>query len=260
MLTLYDNPFSPFARKVRMVLHFKGLEFESIDALALSEHDRLVEVNPRAEVPVLVDRGFTVTDSTDIVHYLEDCFPKPTVFPGEPKLRAKARRWQRLADTLLDAIIHDVSIWTWPTHERADTVPDGLLQAGREDLLDVLTEIEGSFDAAAFVCGDLSIADFALFPHISALKPLGILLEESTHPRLLRWNREMRSQAPVRRDLDYVKHSAVEKFVLGQSLYEDEKIVWRGDRIEWLLSRGFHRWFFAELGAGRAVVPCSVPR
>ena len=53
-----------------MVLHFKGLEFESIDALALNEHDRLVAVNPRAEVPVLVDRGFTVTDSTDIVYYL----------------------------------------------------------------------------------------------------------------------------------------------------------------------------------------------
>ena len=70
MLTLYDNPFSPFARKVRMVLRFKGLEFESIDALALDEHDSLVEVNPRAEVPVLVDRGFTVTDSTDIVYYL----------------------------------------------------------------------------------------------------------------------------------------------------------------------------------------------
>ena len=47
MLTLYDNPFSPFARKVRMVLRFKGLEFESIDALALDEHNRLVEVNPR---------------------------------------------------------------------------------------------------------------------------------------------------------------------------------------------------------------------
>ena len=29
MLTLYDNPFSPFALKVRMVLRFKGLEFES---------------------------------------------------------------------------------------------------------------------------------------------------------------------------------------------------------------------------------------
>jgi len=97
MLTLYDSPFSPFAR----------------------------------EVPVRVDRDFAVTDSTDVVDHLADCCPTPTAFPGEPKLRAQARRWQRLADTRLDAISHDVSIWTWPSHERPDTAPDGLLQAGR---------------------------------------------------------------------------------------------------------------------------------
>ncbi|MBW2403484.1 MAG: hypothetical protein DRH23_05115 [Deltaproteobacteria bacterium] len=258
MLTLYDNPFSPFARKVRMVLRFKGLEFESIDALALDEHDRLVAVNPRVEVPVLVDGGFTVTDSTDIVYYLEDRFPTPTVLPVEPELRAKARRWQRIADTLLDAIIHDISIWTWPTHQRPDEPPEGLLDAGRDDLRNVLIQLEDSLGDRGFVCGDLSIADFALFPHISALKPLGILLEESTHPRLLRWNREMRSQALVRQDLDYVKQSAFEKFVSGQSPYEDDKIVWRGDRIEWLLAHGFHDWLLVELEAGRAVVPRSV--
>ena len=156
-------------------------------------------LNPRAEVPVLVDGSFTVTDSTDIVYYLEDRFPTPAVLPVEPELRAKARRWQRVADTLLDAIIHDISIWTWPTHERPDEPPEGLLQAGRGDLRKVVTQLEDSLDAGGFVCGDLSIADFALFPHISALKPLGILLEESTHPRLLHWNREMRSQAPVRK-------------------------------------------------------------
>ena len=108
------------------------------------------------------------------------------------------------------------------------------------------------------MCGDLSIADFALFPHISALKPLGILLEESTHPKLLHWNREMRSQAPVQKDLDYVKQCAFEKFMSGPSPYEDEKIVWRGDRIEWLLAHGFRDWFLAELEAGRAVIPRSV--
>ena len=31
-MVLYDNPFSPFARKVRMVLALKGVAFESIDA------------------------------------------------------------------------------------------------------------------------------------------------------------------------------------------------------------------------------------
>jgi glutathione S-transferase len=255
VLTLYDNPFSPFARKIRLVLRFKGLEYRSIDALALDEHDRLLDVNPRAEVPVLVDGAVTVTDSVDIVSYLEDRFPNPTVLPVSPELRAKARRWQRVADTVLDAIIHDVSIWTWPTHHRSDQPPEGLLDVGRHELHQILIDLEGSIDVSGFVCDQLSIADFSLFPHISSLKLLGILLEETTHPKLLRWNRQMRRQTAVREDLEYVKRSAIEKFGSGQSPYEGEKVVWRGDRIEWLLAHGFQDWLISELANGRAVVP-----
>jgi glutathione S-transferase len=255
VLTLYDNPFSPFARKVRMVLRFKSLKYRSIDALALDEHDRLVDVNPRAEVPVLVDGAVTVTDSVDIVSYLEDRFPNPTVLPGSPELRAKARRWQRVADTVLDAIVHDISIWTWPTHHRSDQPPEGLLDTGRRELHEILIDLEGSINVSGFVCDQLSIADFSLFPHISSLKPLAILLEEATHPNLLRWNRQMRMQTAVREDLEYVKRSAIEKFGSGQSPYEAEKIVWRGDRIEWLLAHGFQDWLLPELEHGRAVIP-----
>jgi glutathione S-transferase len=258
VLTLYDNPFSPFARKVRMVLRFKGLEFRSIDALALEEHDRLSELNPRAEVPVLVDGSISVMDSRDIVYYLEDRFPEPAVLAGSPGLRSKARHWQRLADTVLDAIIHDISIWTWPTHHRSDEPPMGLLEAGRRDLHKILVDLENSIDVSGFVCEELSIADFSLFPHVSSLKPLGVLLEESSFPKLLRWNRQMRCQTAVREDLEYVRASAVEKFASGHSPYEAEKIVWRGDRIEWLLAHGFADWLVSELSHDRVVLPCSV--
>ena len=45
MITLYDSPFSPFARKVRMILEFKGLEFEAVDALLKQNHAALQAVN-----------------------------------------------------------------------------------------------------------------------------------------------------------------------------------------------------------------------
>jgi len=255
VLTLYDNPFSPFARKVRMVLRFKGLEYRSIDALALDEHNRLADINPRAEVPVLLDDAITVTDSADIVYYLEDRFPEPAVLPTSPELRAKARRWQRVADTVLDAIIHDISLWNWPTHHRSDQPPEGLVDAGRSALLEILVDLENAIDASGFVCDRLSIADFSLFPHISSLKPLGIVLEEGAHQKLLRWNRRMRVETTVQSDLEYVKRSAIEKFGLGKSPYEGKKIVWRGDRIEWLLAHGFQDWLCSELAHGRAVIP-----
>lgn len=256
MITLYDNPFSPFARKVRMVLQLKSAAFESVDALALDEHARLGAVNPRAEVPVLVEGDVTIAGSADIVYYLEDRFPAPPVLPPTPALRAAARTWQRIADTVLDAIIHDLSLWAWPTHRRQDQPPAGLLDAGRRDLERVLARLEASLGAEGFLCGELSIADLALFPHVSSLKLLGVSLDP--HPRVLRWTREMRALPVVRADLDSVKRAVVEKFGSGVSPYEAAKVVWRGDRIEWLLARGFHDWFLQELRAGRAVIPTPV--
>lgn len=255
MLTLYDNPFSPFARKVRMALRFKRIAFDSVDALAVRERERLTSVNPRAEVPVLVDGDLVVVDSADIVAYLEDRFPTPALLPSTPRLRAEARRWQRLADGLLDAVVHDISLWVWPTHRRSDRPPAGLLEAGRRDLETALGWVEDALRAAPYLCGGLSIADLALFPHLSSLRPLGIVLDASRHPSVLRWMRAMRSQEAVRADLDHVRRSLEEKFARGASPYEGEKVVWRGDRIEWLLANGFHDWLASELAAGRAVVP-----
>ena len=149
MITLYDNPFSRFARKVRMVLQFKGVAFQSIDALAVAAREGLLAVNPRAEVPVLVDGDVNIVNSADIVTYLEDRFPTPTLLPSEPELRAQARSWQRIADTVLDAIIHDISLWAWPTHRRTDEPPAGLLEAGRRDLDALLAELEKALQYAS---------------------------------------------------------------------------------------------------------------
>ncbi|KPJ79310.1 MAG: hypothetical protein AMS19_11455, partial [Gemmatimonas sp. SG8_23] len=158
----------------------------------------------------------------------------------------------------LDAIIHDISIWSWPTHRRTDEPPPGLREAGGRDLEHILTQLEREIDPSGFCCDTLSIADLALFPHVSSLKAVGFELDDSRYPKLCRWNRLMRSQDAVVDDLAYVKRSIVEKFASGQSPYESERIVWRGDRIEWLLANGFVDWFVVELRAGRGVLPRSV--
>jgi glutathione S-transferase len=259
MITLYDNPFSPFARKVRMVLDYKGLAFESVDALALDQLAALESVNRRAEVPVLADGDLVVVDSADIVAYLEDRYPIPPVFPRTAELRARARRWQRIADRVLDAVIHDISLWSWPTHQRQDEPPRGLLEAGRRDLHALLRQLEDELGEDDWICGELSIADWALFPHVSSLKPLRIALDEGKLPRVRAWFRRMRSQPVIQRDLAYVKAAAVEKFVEHPSPYEGEKVVWRGDRIEWLLCNGFDGWWALERAAGRAIIPANVP-
>jgi glutathione S-transferase len=137
MIKLYDSAFSPFARKVRMVLDHKGLDHETIDGLLKSNHGALAAVNGRIEVPTLMDGDIVVVNSPDIVAYLEHRYPQMPVYPQEPAARVHARAWERLSDTFVDPIFVDVSYWKWA--ERPDHMPQGLLEAARADLRNVST-------------------------------------------------------------------------------------------------------------------------
>lgn len=257
-LVLHDNPFSPFARKVRMVLRHKALAFRSVDALALDALAELAQVNPRVEVPVLIDGPVVVVESADIVAYLEDRFPDRPVFPRDPAARAKARHWQRLADRTLDAILHDISLWGWPTHRRGDLPPPGLLEAGHADLGRILDALERDLDDE-FVCGDVpTIADYALFPHLPSLRLVGVDIRATGRPRVAAWFGRLRELAPVAADLAEVRAAAADLGSGNSPRYEATKVVWRGDRIEWLLAHGFDSWWEAERASGRAVLPSTL--
>src|SRR6185503_9789740 len=157
MIKLYDSAFSPFARKVRMVLDHKGLDYETVDGLLKSNHDALKAVNGRIEVPTLVDGDIVVVNSPDIVAYLDHRYPDKPVYPEEPAARVHARAWERLSDTFVDPIFVDVSYWKWA--ERPDQMPQGLLEAARADLGNVYHALDKELADREFVSRTLSVAD-----------------------------------------------------------------------------------------------------
>jgi glutathione S-transferase len=259
-MKLFDSAFSPFARKVRMVLELKGLAFEAVDGLLKANHDALRAVNGRVEVPALVDGDTVVVNSADIVAYLEHRYPQVPVYPADPAVRAQARAWERTADTFIDAILINVSYWRWA--ERKDTMPAGLLEAGRADMDLVYQRLEKDLGGKEFVCGELSIADLALFPHMSATKAMGVEFAKEKHPNVARWFRQMRQlpicAADLRRAQDYVArlgNLGAERRSVDELGVERRRIFWRGDRIEWMLARGFHDWFMREIAEDRVLWP-----
>ena len=249
-MKLFDSAFSPFARKVRMVLEHKSLSFEAFDGLLKSRHEALKAVNPRVEVPTLIDGDVTVVNSADIVSYLEHRYPEPSVLPLQPRARVHARAWERTADTLIDAILVDISYWKWA--DRPDAMPDGLLAAARADLALVYAALDRELARREFVSGSFSIADIALFPHMVSAKAMEVEFSPREHPNIGRWFKQMRSlpicAADLQRARDYVSN-------IGSSDVEKSKIFWRGDRIEWLLARGFHDWFLREIHEKRVIWP-----
>ena len=252
-MQFFTNGFSPFARKVALALDYKGLPYEPIDGLIHENRDLLLAVNPRAEVPVLVDGDITVVNSSDIVAYLDLKYPERPIYPAALKDRVAARALERLADTRIDAIMLDCSIWTWA--DRKDTPPPGLMEAGQADLDTIFARIETVLTGypSPLPFGHLTIADFALWPHLAALRPLGFTMSTERYPRLNAWFAMMRRDKlflnDARRTGEFMKSIAT------NTSFERERIFWRGDRIEWLLARGFDDWFFAELRAGRTIWP-----
>jgi glutathione S-transferase len=249
-MRLFDSAFSPFARKVRMVLEYKGLDFQAVDGLLKSNHAELKAVNGRVEVPTLVDGDTVVVNSADIVSYLEHRYPDRPVYPDSPETRVHARAWERTADTFIDPILVDISYWKWAA--RPDTMPTGLLEAARADLSQVYDALEAELARREYISGSVSIADIALFPHIASARAMEVEHSPDRHPNLARWFKRMRSlpicTADLQRARDYVAN-------LAASDVERHKIFWRGDRIEWMLARGFHDWFFNEIRERRVIWP-----
>ncbi len=252
MLRLYDNAFSPFARKVRLVLEHKELAHEVVDGLELARHDELRRVNARVEVPAIDHDGTIVVGSSDIVLYLERAFPDaPSVYPATAREFAHARAWERCADTTIDPILIDISYWVWAM--RDDTRPAGRLDAARRDMDTIYSALERDLEGREFVAGALSIADIALFPHISATKMLGVGYDSERLPRVHAWMRRLRALPRFAADLERVK-----AFLGGfgsADTHERRKIFWRGDRLEWLLARGYHQWLVREIEEDRVLWP-----
>ncbi|MBT9549840.1 MAG: glutathione S-transferase family protein [Hydrogenophaga sp.] len=66
------------------------VRFDSFEADS-SFKKHLRGVNPVGKVPVLVDDGFAVWDTLAIAEYLAERFPEKTLWPTDPKQRARAR-------------------------------------------------------------------------------------------------------------------------------------------------------------------------
>jgi glutathione S-transferase len=95
---------SPYTRKVRVVLAEKKIECE-LELVDVQPVDNPVNAhNPLGKIPTLVlDDGTALYDSRVIVEFLDARSPINRLVPEETRERVAVRRWEALADGVLDA-------------------------------------------------------------------------------------------------------------------------------------------------------------
>ena len=95
---------SPYTRKVRIVLAEKKIECD-LQMVDVAPVDNPVNPhNPLGKIPTLIlDDGTALFDSRVIVEFLDSVSPIARLIPDNNRDRSAVRRWEALADGVLDA-------------------------------------------------------------------------------------------------------------------------------------------------------------
>jgi glutathione S-transferase len=95
---------SPYTRKVRVVLAEKKIDCE-MQIVDVNPADNPVNPhNPLGKIPtLLLDDGTALYDSRVIVEFLDSVSPISRLIPEATRDRVAVRRWEALADGVLDA-------------------------------------------------------------------------------------------------------------------------------------------------------------
>jgi len=250
MMRLYDNAGSPYAFKVRGVLYEKGLTVEHHEIRSERQRAELLRVSPRGEVPALVDGDTVVYDSTIICEYLEERHPKAPAMPADAAGRARARAFERIADTQLDPVVIVIVVLKLFRPEVGDDHPHALAAAAHA-LGTHWTNLDAQLGEREWLAGSFSRADIAVAAHVAAATFMGYGPSAAT-PRLADWAKRAAVRPSIKRATNDALAAYQESQQNPEAFFNSKRLHWRDARVEWLIRCDLGPWLLAELAGGKA--------
>ena len=209
-MKLYSGPLSLFSAKARVALGEKGIPHELVQVgwsrrtAYAPHHPDVVTLNPKRQVPILVDGDLVVYDSTLIFEYLEERVPEPALYPSERAERARCRQQEAAADeiwfphvwTLIEAGVYGTS-----------TDPSAVASA-KGALEELYRSFDRRLEGRAYFSGGFTVADIATFIMSHAAATLGAPVPEELS-RMRAWVKRVGTRPAVRRVIDDMNEAAI---------------------------------------------------
>jgi glutathione S-transferase len=192
-----------FGAKAEIALREKGLPFE-LEMVAFSQaqgysprHDEVLRVNPKRQVPVLIDDEVEIFDSTQIFEYLEHRHPHPPLWPAAPTARARARQLEMASDEVFfPHVVRLMGLRATP-----DPVDRPEWIQAREGIEAWYAKMEAMLADREWLAGEYGYADIAFYmAQFFAARHTVPMME--AHVKLLAWRRRMASRVAVRPVID----------------------------------------------------------
>ncbi len=196
-MKIYSGPLSMFGAKVEIAAHEKGVAFD-LEMVAFSQqagyapkHPEVLRINPKRQVPVLVDGDLEIFDSTQIFEYLEDRFPDPPLWPRDPAGRARARLLEHTSDEVFfPHVIRLMGLGGDRARPEWGQARDGLMA--------YYDAMERQLAGRDWLAGPYTFADIAFFMAQFFAARHAVPMTAS-HPRLREWRLRMAERPAVAR-------------------------------------------------------------
>jgi len=213
-MQLYSGPLSLFTAKVRVALDEKGLRYEKIsvpftrDNGYQPKHPDVLAINPKGQVPVLVDGGVTLYDSTIILEYLEERYPEPALYPRDVRERARCRQLEAAADEILFPPVLELiqQVFYKPDAGARDAAR---VAAANAEIGRVYDRLERDLEGREHLCGAFGVADIGWFLTMGFAGALGAAPPES-HGRIAAWMARVASRPSIQREQEGLRASMLE--------------------------------------------------
>jgi glutathione S-transferase len=196
-MKLYSGPLSMFGAKAEIAALEKGLDVELImvpfemKTLYQPKHPEVLRINPKRQVPVLIDGDLELFDSTQIFEYFETMKPAPALWPAEAKARARARLLEHKSDEIyFPPIIRLMGL---------QATPDDLAAVdARAAAASFYDEREKGLGTGEWLAGNYCYADIAFYMAQLFGERMGASMTDA-HPRLKAWRARMSARPAVRK-------------------------------------------------------------
>lgn len=185
-----------FGAKAQIAALEKGIVFETVmvpfdrDDAYEPRHPEVTRINPKRQLPVLIDGDVELFDSTQIFEYLEDLAPQPPLWPPGVAQRARARLLEHKSDEVffphvirLMGLQHDMQ--------------SAAAQAACAACARFHDELERSLSDREHLAGAYSYADIAFYMAQVFADRKGAGMTSAT-PRLVAWRDRVGARPAVR--------------------------------------------------------------
>lgn len=195
-MRLYSGPLSMFGAKAEIAALEKGLPAKVFmvpydPKLGYEpKHPDVLRINPKRQVPVLIDGDLEIFDSTQIFEYFEHLKPEPALWPADPLARARARLLEHRSDEVyFPQIIRLMGLQATPE--------DSAAVESRAAAARFYLEMDAVLADQEFLAGSFSYADIAFFMASLFGERMGAEMGRAT-PALLAWRDRVAARPAVR--------------------------------------------------------------